>query len=705
DEIFQKEEDANESTSFSSARSKTTLFVRKIPYDTADSEFEAFFSEIGPLRSCFTVKETRSLDATLDCSLHKDNTFNIDSSQPYTGKREQNRGFGFVQYVLSQDAERAIKELKKVKFRDQKILKLEFALKKHEKPPNIEKKSDKKFNLKKSQVEKTENKGSNRTLIVEGLPKDVTRKKIYEIVRKDAAEGLNRLDGHVFHGSKMNAKLLVKKKVSVDKKFRLIVRNIPWEYQESELLKIFSVHGEVVEVNLPRKYPNGPLRGFAYIQYKKVEEAERAINAMNETKHHGRTIAVDWSLPKDKYLKALKSQQSKHVCEQNNGCRIDSRAEENAALFVRNLSFEATEEELSDIFRPFGPLRYCVITRDDTTGRSRGTGFVCFAHKEHADTCLEEARCVNHIGFDSIERPGLSTNEKKRKGIIHKSVLTADPSGSQALKFTLHGRVLSVVKAVDKDEAHRLMEMNKNKRRKEDRRNTYLIKEGAVFPNTPDAALLPPSEVTKRAASFSVRKNLLAKNPNLFISKTRLSVRNLPLSIDEKKLKNLGKESIKKFKDEVKKGKRADLTKTEKMEGWDKLVHIKQAKIVRSKDRIDSSTKKLRSKGYGFLEFTQHSHALAALRYLNNNPAIFGEKKRLILEFATENCIIVKKRARLSKDRDSNVRGHNKADGNNSNGVEVTKSNNSSHLEQRNSKRKVKMVKSENQSKKRVKTS
>ncbi|CAG8819570.1 1218_t:CDS:2, partial [Cetraspora pellucida] len=240
----------------------------------------------------------------------------------------------------------------------------------------------------------------------------------------------------------------------------------------------------------------------------------------------------------------------------------------------------------------------------------------------------------------------LSTNEKKRKRIIHKSVLTADPSDSQALKFTLHGRVLSVVKAVDKDEARRLMEKNKNKRRKEDRRNTYLIKEGVVFPNTPDAASLPPLEVTKRAASSSVRKNLLAKNPNLFISKTRLSVRNLPLFVDEKKLKNLGKESIRKFKEEVKKGKRTDLTKTEKMEGWDKLVHIKQAKIIRSKDRIDSSTKKLRSKGYGFLEFTQHSHALAALRYLNNNPGIFGEKKRLVIEFAIENNIIVKKRAR-----------------------------------------------------------
>ncbi|CAG8830064.1 10333_t:CDS:2, partial [Gigaspora rosea] len=111
---------------------------------------------------------------------------------------------------------------------------------------------------------------------------------------------------------------------------------------------------------------------------------------------------------------------------------------EDTVLFIRNISFEATDEELSDIFRPFGPLRYCVITRDDTTGRSRGTGFVSFEQKKHADACLEEAKSVGNIGFDSIERPESLTNEKKRKGIIYKSVLTADPSNSQAHKFTLH---------------------------------------------------------------------------------------------------------------------------------------------------------------------------------------------------------------------------------------------------------------------------
>ncbi|CAG8636153.1 4193_t:CDS:10 [Gigaspora margarita] len=191
----------------------------------------------------------------------------------------------------------------------------------------------------------------------------------------DAAEGLKCLDEHIFHESKMNANSFV------DKKCQLIVRNIPWEYQEPELLKIFSAHEKVVELNLL----NGPLHGFAYIQYKKVNEAERAINTMNETVHHGQTIAVDWSLPKDKYLKAMKSQQDKHDYEQNNDYNIDScdsdsyennlmdideseidsienRSKnknsvkhknnilsENTVLFIHNISFEAIEKELSDM--------------------------------------------------------------------------------------------------------------------------------------------------------------------------------------------------------------------------------------------------------------------------------------------------------------------------------------------------------------------
>jgi len=42
-------------------------------------------------------------------------------------------------------------------------------------------------------------------------------------------------------------------------------------------------------------------------------------------------------------------------------------------------------------FRTFGPLRYARITMDHETGRSRGTGFVCFWNVEDADKAVEKS--------------------------------------------------------------------------------------------------------------------------------------------------------------------------------------------------------------------------------------------------------------------------------------------------------------------------
>lgn len=37
-----------------------------------------------------------------------------------------------------------------------------------------------------------------------------------------------------------------------------------------------------------------------------------------------------------------------------------------------------------------------------------------------------------------------------------------------------------------------------------------------------------------------------------------------------------------------------------------------------------------KSMGFGFVSFTDHQHALAALRHTNNNPEVFGDKKVII---------------------------------------------------------------------------
>ena len=55
--------------------------------------------------------------------------------------------------------------------------------------------------------------------------------------------------------------------------------------------------GEVVDVNILRK-PDGSLVGCAFVQYKKVLQATEALKDCNASQLLGRTIAVDWAVPK-----------------------------------------------------------------------------------------------------------------------------------------------------------------------------------------------------------------------------------------------------------------------------------------------------------------------------------------------------------------------------------------------------------------------
>jgi len=53
-------------------------------------------------------------------------------------------------------------------------------------------------------------------------------------------------------------------------------------------------------------------------------------------------------------------------------------------LYVGNLPWRATEDDLVALFSQYGPLLDVRVIQDRLTGRSRGYGFVEFARAEHA---------------------------------------------------------------------------------------------------------------------------------------------------------------------------------------------------------------------------------------------------------------------------------------------------------------------------------
>jgi len=57
-------------------------------------------------------------------------------------------------------------------------------------------------------------------------------------------------------------------------------------------------------------------------------------------------------------------------------------------LFVGNLTFQATEDDLRALFEPFGQIGRVHLAKDRETGRARGFGFVEMTNDEEAKKAM-----------------------------------------------------------------------------------------------------------------------------------------------------------------------------------------------------------------------------------------------------------------------------------------------------------------------------
>ncbi len=60
----------------------------------------------------------------------------------------------------------------------------------------------------------------------------------------------------------------------------------------------------------------------------------------------------------------------------------------NTKLYVGNLSYNTTENDLQDLFSQHGPVTEVNLMQDRATGRPRGFAFVTMATKEGSDAAI-----------------------------------------------------------------------------------------------------------------------------------------------------------------------------------------------------------------------------------------------------------------------------------------------------------------------------
>lgn len=78
-------------------------------------------------------------------------------------------------------------------------------------------------------------------------------------------------------------------------------------------------------------------------------------------------------------------------------------------IYVGNLSFRTTQQELEDLFTNYGSVQEAAVVTDRETGRSRGFGFVTMPEDSEANAAIEA------LNGTEIEGRTLTVNEARPK--------------------------------------------------------------------------------------------------------------------------------------------------------------------------------------------------------------------------------------------------------------------------------------------------
>ncbi len=78
-------------------------------------------------------------------------------------------------------------------------------------------------------------------------------------------------------------------------------------------------------------------------------------------------------------------------------------------IYVGNLSFDASEDQLKELFEAYGRVDSAKIISDQFTGRSRGFGFIEMAERE------EGLRAIQELDTKDFKGRSLKVNEARPK--------------------------------------------------------------------------------------------------------------------------------------------------------------------------------------------------------------------------------------------------------------------------------------------------
>ncbi|KAK7268841.1 hypothetical protein RIF29_21550 [Crotalaria pallida] len=146
----------------------------------------------------------------------------------------------------------------------------------------------------------------------------------------------------------------------------LYVGDLEPSVTESQLYDLFNQVGQVVSVRVCRDLITRRSLGYGYVNYSNPQDAARSLDVLNFTPLKNKPIRIMYS-HRDPSI----------------------RKKGDANIFIKNLDRAIDHKALHAIFSSFGNILSCKVATD-SSGNSKGYGFVQFDNEESAQKAIEK---------------------------------------------------------------------------------------------------------------------------------------------------------------------------------------------------------------------------------------------------------------------------------------------------------------------------
>ena len=171
----------------------------------------------------------------------------------------------------------------------------------------------------------------------------------------------------------------------------VFVGRLSWNVDSDWLKTEFEECGEVVAARVQMDRNTGKSRGFAYVEFADPASVEKALQ-FSGREIDNRPINVDRSTNNKASGGAGNPNEARRAAF---GDKINPPS---SVLFVGNLSWDATEESIWDVFAEHGDVKGVRLPTDRDSGKMKGYGYVEFFDIETAKKAFEATQGMELFG-------------------------------------------------------------------------------------------------------------------------------------------------------------------------------------------------------------------------------------------------------------------------------------------------------------------